>query len=428
MKRIFNLLLCATIAIAYTSCKNEVDDVFDKSSALRMETALKEYNTTLQSPANGWRMEYYGGLEYGGYTMFLKFNNDNTVTVSNEVYGSTASTTTHYKLEQSAGVVLSFDEYNNIFHFFSDPANPLQIGTNGKGMEGDLEFRMQTVRPDSVIMTGKKHGSRIVMTPAAEDWGGYINEVLESEENMAFGTYYFTVGDEVATVTANYRQLTFNYTDSEGAAATLDAPYIVRPNSIHFYKPVNIFGKSITDLTYVGGEDYLFTSNDPEAKMNGYVPPVSEALTTGNWYICYANMSPAIQQYWDFAAPRLLAKEGEKLGYAYLSGNLFYIRSGSYWSAFDFGATIVSETKVTYSLVGYGGSSAQQGNAKYYWTSKDSEGVTYFRYFIYPLIGTFELETNDVRNPTIIKLTNIEDPNMYYIVTKQAYPATTGMN
>jgi hypothetical protein len=48
-----------------------------------METALKEYNTTLQSPANGWRMEYYGGLEYGGYTMFLKFNPDNTVTESN---------------------------------------------------------------------------------------------------------------------------------------------------------------------------------------------------------------------------------------------------------------------------------------------------------------------------------------------------------
>ena len=155
MKRIFNLLLCATIAIAYTSCKNEVDDVFDKSSALRMETALKEYNTTLQSPANGWRMEYYGGLEYGGYTMFLKFNPDNTVTVSNEIYGGDQSATTHYKLEQSAGVVLSFDEYNKIFHFFSDPANPLGIGTNGKGMEGDLEFRMQTVRADSVIMTGK---------------------------------------------------------------------------------------------------------------------------------------------------------------------------------------------------------------------------------------------------------------------------------
>ena len=221
--------------------------------------------------------------------------------------------------------------------------------------------------------------------------------------------------------------MTFSYTDEEGVANSIEAPYIVRPNAIHFYNPVSIFGKTITDLTYVGGEDYLFTSNDPEAQMNGYVPPVSEALTSGNWYICYANLSAAIQQYWDYAAPRLLAKEGEKLGYAYLSGNLFYIRSGNYWSAFDFGTTVDSDNQVTYSLVGYGGSSNQQNNAKYYWAAKDSEGVTFFRYFISPLIGTFELESNDVRNPTMIKLTNVKNPDMYYIVTKQSYPATTGM-
>lgn len=70
-------------------------------------------------------------------------------------------------------------------------------------------------------------------------------------------------------------------------------------------------------------------------------------------------------------APRLLAKEGEKLGYAYLSGNLFYIRSGNYWSAFDFGTLVDSDNQVTYSLVGYGGSSNQQNNAKYYWAAKD---------------------------------------------------------
>ena len=82
---------------------------------------------------------------------------------------------------------------------------------------------------------------------------------------------------------------------------------------------------------------------------------------------------------------------------------------------------------MTYSLVGYGGSSNQQNNAKYYWAAKDSEGVTFFRYFISPLIGTFELESNDVRNPTMIKLTNVKNPDMYYSVTKQSYPATTGM-
>lgn len=88
MKKILNLLLLATLVMTYTSCSDEVDDVFDKSSALRMQEALKNYNEVLKSPANGWRMDYYGATEYGGYTMFVKFNDDNTVTVANEMYGS----------------------------------------------------------------------------------------------------------------------------------------------------------------------------------------------------------------------------------------------------------------------------------------------------------------------------------------------------
>lgn len=427
MKKIFNMLLIAALAITYTSCKNEVDDIFDNPSAVRIQNAMKEYNTTLQSPANGWRMEYYGGLEYGGYTMFLKFNSDNTVTVANEIYGSKATATSHYKLEQSAGVVLSFDEYNELFHFFSDPDNVLEIGDKGKGMEGDLEFRMQTVSADSIVMTGKKHGSRIVMTPATEDWGQYINKVSASEEDMSFGSYFFIVGTDTATVTSSYRQLTFSYTDEEGNLKEDEVPYIVQPGSMHFYKPFDIFGKTITDLNYQGGDDYLFTSNEDGAVMKGYVAPLTVALTSGSWYICYANMSPAVQAYWDYAAPGHLAKEGETIGYCYFSGKTLYIKSGNYWSAFGMGGDFLSDTQIQYAVKTYAGTSAQQGNAQYYWGSKSEDGVYYFRYFIQPLTGTFNLEADDARNPSMIKLTNTENPDMYYIVTKQAYPATTGM-
>ena len=427
MKRIFNLLLIATIAIAYTSCSNEVDDVFDKPSAVRIQEAMDSYHEVLRSAPNGWRMEYYGGLQYGGYTMFLKFNNDNTVTVANEVYGPEAAATTHYKLEQSAGVVLSFDEYNALFHFFSDPDNPASVGTKGKGMEGDLEFRVQKVTNDSVLMVGKKHGSRIVMTPAKEEWGEYIKQVSASEADMAFGTYFYIVGNDTATVSASYRQLTFSYVDKEGLTQQVDAPYIVRPNAIHFYDPVTVFGANVTDLVYQGGNDFLFTSNDPNAIMKGYVVPLSEALVSGNWYISYSYLSPAIQSYWDYAAPILQEVEGEKLGYAYYSGKLLYVRSGNYWCGFNMGAEVLSNTQITYAYKDYGGSSAQQGNAKYYWNKKGPDGNYFFRYFILPLAGTFNLVADDVRNPTMIQLVDVEDPTFSYVVTKAAVPATQGM-
>lgn len=427
MKKIFNWLLIATLAITYTSCKNEVDDIFDAPSAVRMQNALKDYNTTLQSAPNGWRMEFYGGLEYGGYTMFAKFNSDNTVTVANEIYGPQASQTSHYKLEQSAGVVLSFDEYNSIFHFFSDPDNVLNIGEKGKGMMGDLEFRMQTVNADSIVMTGKKHGSRIVMTPAPADWSGYLTEVVAAEKDMAFSSYYLIVGTDTATVTANYRQFTFSYNDENGVLKEIDVPYIVNPGGIHFYKPLDIFGKTITDLTYQGGSDYLFTTNEEGAVMKGNVAPLSLAITSGSWYISYANMSPGVKAYWDYAAPGHEATEGEKIAYCYFSGANLYIQSGNYMSAFGMGADILSDTQISYAVKTYAGTSTQQNNAKYYWASKGEDGVYYFRYFIQPLTGTFDLTADDVRNPTKIMLKNTTNPDMYFIVTKQQVPATTGM-
>lgn len=416
----------ATLAITYTSCKNEVDDIFDEPSSVRIQEAIKNYNTILQSAPNGWRMEFYGGLEYGGYNMMAKFNSDNTVTVASEVYGPQATQTSHYKLEQSAGVVLSFDEYNDIFHFFSDPSNLLGIGEKGKGMLGDLEFRMQTVSADSIVMTGKKHGSRIVMTPAPANWDNYLTEVVASEKDMAFSSYYLTVGDNIATVTANYRQFTFSYSDN-GVLKEVEVPYIVNPGSIHFYKPLEIFGKTITDLTYQGGDDYLFTTNADGAVMNGYVAPLTKAITSGNWFISYPNMSDGVKAYWDYAAPGHYATEGEIINYCYFSGANLYIQSGNYMSAFGMGAEILSDTQINYAVKTYAGSSAQQGNAKYYWASKGEDGVYYFRYFIQPLTGTFDLTADDVRNPTKIMLKNTDNPNLYFIVTKQQIPASTGM-
>ena len=430
MRKLFNWLLIATFAMIFASCTSEVDDVFDKPSALRIEEAMKTYNDVLKAPANGWRMEYYGDTKYGGYNMFVKFNNDNTVTVANEVYGPGERATSHYKLEQSAGVVLSFDEFNELFHFFSDPDNVLDIGADGEGMLGDLEYRILKCTADSVILKGKKHGSRIVMTPFSGDWDTYIDDVLSSEEDMAFASYYYIVGGtDTAMVTASYRQLTFNYTDADGAAKKVDVPYIVQPNALHLYEPIEIMGETITDFEYKGGNDFLFSSNTSNAVMKGYVMPLSEALLSANWYISYFNMSPAIQANWNYATPILQEKEnGETIAYAYYSGSALYMRSGNYWMAFNVAPQVLSDTQVTYTFKGYAGNSTNQGNANYYWNSTTADGVYYFRYFVMPLLGTFNLQANDLRNPTELVLTNVENPQIYYKLTKQAYPASQGMN
>jgi hypothetical protein len=361
--------------------------------------------------------------------MFVKFSDNDMVEVANEVYGAGKTATSHYKLEQSGGVILSFDEFNEVFHFFSDPDNILEIGDKGKGMEGDLEFRIISATADSIVMTGKKHGSKIVMTPVQTDtdWNTYLEKVNQAEADMSFASYFFVVGDQSIEVKSSYHTLTFSYTNEMGELIDVEAPYILRTDGYHLYEPVTILGKTITDFTYKGGENYLFTTNDADAIMKGYVMPLSEAFLTGDWYISYANMCDAMKGYWDFAAPGHLAKEGETIGYAYYSSGSLFIRSGNYWSGFDMAPEALSDTQVKLTLTGWAGSSTQQGNASYYWSSLSDDGVYYFRYFILPLPGTYNMEANDVRNPTMIKLTDVDDPTYYYVLTKQAYPATQGM-
>ena len=149
--------------VSFAACTPEVDDAFDQSAAERVEMKMKECREVLTSAPNGWRMEYYAARTYGGYNVLCKFEGDN-VTVASEKAGSTQNAgvgsdgkvitaTSHFSIIQSQGVLLSFDEYNDVFHYFSDPKNP-DYGVAGEGMEGDFEFRVVSATPEKVELVG----------------------------------------------------------------------------------------------------------------------------------------------------------------------------------------------------------------------------------------------------------------------------------
>ena len=137
------------LTLLLSACTYRIDDVFDQSSAIRVREEIARTGEILAGAQNGWVMEYYAATKYGGYNILCKFNEDNTVAVQSEIFGEKV-VTSHYKIDQSQGVVLSFDEYNEIFHYFSTPSNPDGIGTNGDGMLGDFEFRVLSVSADEI--------------------------------------------------------------------------------------------------------------------------------------------------------------------------------------------------------------------------------------------------------------------------------------
>ena len=420
MKKILNILVILALTVVYSSCKNEVDDVFDKSSALRMQEALKNYKEVLVAPTNGWLMAYYGNTDYGGYNMLVKFNEDNTVKVASEIYGTGVTQTSHYKMEQSAGVVLSFDEYNSIFHYFSDPANPDGIGAKGKGMEGDLEFRIVSATAEKIVMTGKKHGATIVMTPIGTDWDEYLNQVGEVDENMKCANYQLIIGDNSYNATLSYRNLTINTIDENGEAAEIEAPFIVTTEGIAFYKEVNINGTALNGFKNVeGGLEYPEINNS-SIILKAIVPPINQQFVNNLWATSFSNLGEFGQYYWAYMRDNVLPTINQ-----YYAGTVTYYYFGKYSSYFG----------SVYSLVGYRGVNSfdyelideDMISLTYNSTGGTANGRTFAGSgFLYaasflncpfgatyqgvPVTRTFKVTTDNIKNPTEIILTDVNQP------------------
>lgn len=428
MKKIYNILFTLIAVLSFTSCSNDIDEVFDKPSAERVNDAIAEYKTVLTSAENGWLMKYYpkANTKYGGYNLLLKFGTDGNVTAMSDALGADTKATSHYKLEQSASIVLSFDEYNKVIHFFSDPANPDGIGDNGKGMEGDLEFRVLTATADSVVMLGKKRGTKIVMTPMAKDadWTETINHIDDLEQEMQFPKYTCEVNDVKYVATTSYRTITFTSSNAEEGSTT--EPYIVTDKGIEFYEPITLNGVTVKGFNYKGGDNYEFESTDAAVKMLGVVPPISEQVISGDWFFSVANMGSYTQAYWN-AGNEEVSKYYSPCYYAAFTTSAFdgYVghwgilfNVAGYGSFIDITPTIVDDGHISFACPGKFGA-----NGQFFY----GRGQLYMIYALTGDEGTHaanvaktykvELMQGTTKQPSSIKLTDESNPNNWFVLT-----------
>ena len=424
MKKIYNILFALLAVLSLASCSNDVDEVFDKSSAERANEALAEYKTVLCSAENGWLMKYYPktNTKYGGYSILAKFDDKGNVTAMSDAIGSDVEATSHYKLEQSAGIVLSFDDYNKVIHYFSDPVNPDGIGDKGKGMEGDLEFRVLSASTDSVVMIGKKRSAKIVLTPldANANWATTIDHLETLEEEMNFPQYSCEVGDAKYKALTSYRTITFTRTDAEENSVSV--PFIVTDKGIEFYEAITLNGVTITGFDYVGGDNCEFDGIGGNVKMYGVVPPLTTQLLNNRWFFSFSNMGSYSQQYWNaghqnfLQNPYGIASEtyitlGDALTSSYAGHyGLVAICSG-YYGCLDITPEVVDDTHIKLTFA-----SAADGNGNAFY------GIG-FKYYIYALTGnagitySIELVEGTPKAPSVVKLTDESNPDNYYIVS-----------
>ena len=90
-------------------------------------------------------MELYpeGERIYGGYTLFLKFNTDNTVVASSENFAAGKTESSDDSVVAESGPVLAaFDTNNDIIHFYSSPTTGAELGVPDQQRGTGGRFRL----------------------------------------------------------------------------------------------------------------------------------------------------------------------------------------------------------------------------------------------------------------------------------------------
>lgn len=429
MNKLYSIFSLLVGIFAFTACTPEVDDKFSETPTDRVEETIDNTRDILKAAPNGWRIEYYASTTYGGYNVFAKFE-DNNVTVASEKVGSShnagfgpdgklITATSHYKIEASQGVVLSFDEYNDIFHYFSDPANP-DYGKKGEGMEGDFEFRVQSATAEKVEMIGKKHQSKIVMYPIEDGktWEDCVNEVNATRDFMASRSYQFVVegSEREIGVTTSYRRLVFTYLNDAGEKQQVVAPFIITDNGYKLYRTVDVDGTEISSILKGNTEEYFLVEGNENARLYTYVPTLAETLKEGTWFITYEDLSPFAHPYWDTMREKL-----KKAGPNGTKNRLYWALIGTYLNRLAFHMQAGGDYCYQGISITQLDEEGNEVQLKVDTKISNAAGKLYYRSYgmnqaMIPFVGTgstgrtFTLSTDDKRHPSYIILTDKKEP------------------
>lgn len=448
MKKIYQIMMAAVALTVLSACSMKEDEIFDKSASQRSDENIEVVRTVLKSAPNGWLMEYYGTLAMGGYNVMVKFDGDQ-VTVGSEKWGENhkagigtdgkvVTTTSHYKLEQSMGTVLSFDGYNETMHYYSMPNNPDYTYDTAEGLGGDFEFRVMHASADSVVLRGKKSNNKIMLTqiPANRTWESIINEAKNTETYMSSRSYTLAgegrTDKREVTVTSNggYRSLVFEFKDNYDQKQTVVAPYIVKDDGFYFYYAVTVNGMVLDGLVKGTTDDYFKFRNNPSIQLDSYMPTLAENLATATWYQRYGDVGAYAKPYWDAMMEKLktYGKSGEEVK----------IYTATIGMTSDNKLATSLQTSLDAPYWGFTTESLKDGTRiKFNPNSSviNKAGKAYRKIgwdnVVNAIYGhTFDLECDYQRRPMWIKMTDIDDPTnvitvystpMYFIEDQSYY-------
>lgn len=256
MKRILYTFISLAL-LAIPSCQTFEPDVFEQSSAVRLNAFLEDIRETLKTEQYGWTLDYFPGSAYSGTTFTLEFT-DQKVTARHES-DPAVSETSAYNLKTDDGAVLSFDTYNSILHQYATPSSRLY---QAKG--GDFEFEIRSFDKDAktISLIGKRSRNTCTLRPLTKPAANYLKGIAALESSLTVAAAAATLGGKEieAFLDSGTRSMTIGEKGASGDSLQT-IRYVLTETSLRFMKPFTVEDKTFdewvfnkADTTLVGGD------------------------------------------------------------------------------------------------------------------------------------------------------------------------------
>jgi hypothetical protein len=262
MKKL-NYILMAGVALLAAACVSDEEELFDKSSAQRMNELVVSNTKLLESSEYGWVFNYYIGHDdatYGGLVHTVRFVDGKSYFRSEAAGDPTQEYSSLYQVKGEQECLLSFDTYNDVFHYWSGPiVTDTEIIPDGFESDYEFTFKHISADQDTITLKGKKYGQYAQLIRLKSDGAEYMSAITDMSAKVnIFPRTVAIVNNDSVSVAMEDNVLEYSVTTAAPSDVDPDAtetttyiiPYVTTLTGVHFYSTVEINGEKFQDCTY----------------------------------------------------------------------------------------------------------------------------------------------------------------------------------
>lgn len=294
MRISFLHIILLGLTLSFCSCVGDEKSLFDTSAAERLNQAMTNYRSALQNSSYGWAMDYYpSDGSRGGRVYTARFDATGAVKMCSEMDIAATATTpaisagtevqSLYQVLSEQSVILTFDTYNQMFHYWSEP-----IATwDPDGYASDYEFIFQQMseKKDTISLKGRKYGNILNMYKLTIPATDYVKKAI-AQKTMLANTPRYRMTVKGKDYLINFNTVTRQFSYITSGDSTHNAPFIPTATGFRLYHPITIDGISAQSFNYDEKEGSL-SSTDKQMVLPSPSAIERFCATNGKWHYIF---------------------------------------------------------------------------------------------------------------------------------------------